>query len=216
VIACDHYMQIVADSLHVDEFRITRTVMPLLGQVSVPFAHSVQDVLYSSYIVADGVLHGALLHDDCCLCITCQQLHMGLLVLSVSMSISVCMPVALPHCCMPCVSSSSRTTKPGKGKNTAEFCKFLPLAPPSGLPVQPSLQRTWRFVVLHHEPSSKPLALAVTGEMVPAHEGWMLHGVAASCQCCFCAFCVREYMYAVLRLLNSWGVLLPLWYHARR
>eukprot|EP00775_Hariotina_reticulata_P006749 gene6749-6969_t len=49
-----------------------------------------------------------------------------------------------------------------KRKEKAEFCRFLPLAPPSGLKKEPSTQRTWRFVVLQHESSSKPVALAVT------------------------------------------------------
>jgi hypothetical protein len=52
---------------------------------------------------------------------------------------------------------------PSKRKAKAEFLQLLPLVPPAGLPAAPSTQRTWKLLVLAHDGSAKPQAVAVTG-----------------------------------------------------
>ncbi|KAF6235186.1 SNF2 family N-terminal domain-containing protein [Scenedesmus sp. NREL 46B-D3] len=52
---------------------------------------------------------------------------------------------------------------PAKRKDKPDFLRLLPLVPPSGLPAAPSMQRTWKLLVLAHDASARPQAVAVTG-----------------------------------------------------
>lgn len=55
---------------------------------------------------------------------------------------------------------------PAKRKDKPDFLRLLPLVPPSGLPAAPSMQRTWKLLVLAHDASARPQAVAVTGRQV--------------------------------------------------
>jgi hypothetical protein len=61
------------------------------------------------------------------------------------------------------VSICSERYVPSKRKHKAEFLQLLPLVPPAGLPAAPSTQRTWKLLVLAHDGSVRPQAVAVTG-----------------------------------------------------
>jgi hypothetical protein len=67
------------------------------------------------------------------------------------------------HHCSFCLHLCSTRYVQSKRKEKADFLRLLPLVPPGGLPAAPSRQRTWKLLVVAHDGSARPQAVAVTG-----------------------------------------------------